>query len=47
MKSKLNIRNQNTDKHSDKHSIPQPKQVSIKLNKDNDNIIPLEYNFTT
>ena len=43
MKSKHNIRSQNTDKHS----IPQPKQVSIKLNKDNDNIIPLEYNFTT
>lgn len=51
MKSKLNIRNHNnekhSDKHSDKHSIPQPKQVSIKLNKDNDNVIPLEYNFTT
>ena len=47
MKSKLNIRNHNNEKHSDKHSIPQPKQVSIKLNKDNDNVIPLEYNFTT
>ena len=47
MKSKLNIRNHNNEKHSEKYSIPHPKQVSIKLNKDNDNVIPLEYNFTT